>query len=132
MNHAKNVFPNDVESCHAVILSLRDQMRAQFAAYQEHLREQQHQLCVKNEELAATQAELATVFEQLRHAHLHFFGRSSEKFSPDQLGLCFNVATIDWLAPTEGNILKSCISLQVEMGNARSALKMEHGHVREN
>jgi transposase len=74
MNHALNVLPNEIEVCHALI------------------RAQQEQLRVKNEELISVKSELADVFEKLRHARLRFFGRSSEKFSPDQLGLCFNEA----------------------------------------
>lgn len=74
MNHVLNVLPNEIEVCHALI------------------RAQQEQLRVKNEELISVKSELADVFEKLRHARLRFFGRSSEKFSPDQLGLCFNEA----------------------------------------
>lgn len=81
MTRAQKELPNDIEACHAIIFSMQDKL----LAYEEQQR-------VNQEQLNSVKAELARVFEQMRLARLRFFGRSSEKSSPDQLPLVFNEA----------------------------------------
>ena len=109
MNGAQKKLPKDVASCHALILSMQEQLREsadqqrakddalrtrdeQRRASEQQLRIHEEQVRVHKEQITALKAELERVFEKLRLARLRFFGRSSEGNSPDQLPLVFNEA----------------------------------------
>lgn len=112
MKGAQKPLPKDVAACHALIFSMQEQLACNEKSLSSHIEQQrvsreqlrihQEQQRVQQEQINALKAELERVFEKLRLARLRFFGRSSEKHSPDQRSLVFNEAeTQASIAPSE-------------------------------